>query len=127
MNWYFYWYYTIYNIYKRYSWDNHFDIFATSLFSFFVMCFIIGLSSYISLLFNFKNIIFLNIQTMTMFVILTFSINYILFLPHKRQTRMYEVFLENYSQTQNIFFILLSLLSVIICFSVLFLGKNYFN
>lgn len=127
MNWYFYWYFTIYNVYKRFSWDKHFDIFATSMFSFFVSSFFIGLLSYIFFFLNMSNHMFSNsITTIVVFAII-FILNYILFLPKQRQLKQFEKYKTIQSKPKNLFAIVFSILSISIYFSVILLGKKYFD
>ncbi len=127
MNWYFYWYFTIYNIYKHLSWDKHFDIFATSMFSFFVASLIIGTSSYVFVFLNMSNLLFsTSITTIAIFGIVFIS-NYILFLPKERQLKQFEEYKSSQKGIKDLFAIIFSIFSIGIYFSVILLGKEYFE
>lgn len=127
MNWYFYWYFTIYSLYKRFSWDKHFDIFATSMFSFIVACFIVGTSSYICVFLKMPNLLFsASITTIVIFAFV-FIANYMLFLPKQRQFKLFEEYMVVQNGTKNLFAIVLSIFSVGVYFSVILLGKKYFE
>jgi len=124
MNWYFYWYFTIYNIYKNLSRDKYFDIFATSMFSFFVASLIIGSSSYVFVFLNMSNLLFsTSVTTIAIFGIVFIS-NYILFLPKERQLKQFEEYKINQNGTKDLFAILFSVFSIGIYFSVILLGKD---
>lgn len=127
MNGYSYWYFTIYNIYKHLSWDKHFDIFATSMFSFFVASLIIGTLSYVFVFLNMSNLLFsTSITTIAIFGIVFIS-NYILFLPKERQLKQFEEYKSIQKGTKDLFAIIFSIFSIGIYFSVILLGKEYFE
>lgn len=127
MNWYFYWYFTIYNIYKHFSSDKYFDIFATSMFSFFVASLIIGTSSYVFVFLNMSNLLFsASITTIAIFGIV-FTSNYILFLPQERQLKQFEKYKTSQNWTKDLVAIIFSIFSLGIYFSVMLLGKEYFE
>lgn len=127
MNWYFYWYYTIYSIYKNYSKDNYFDIFATGLFSFFVSSLIIGVLSYLFVFINIPNILFSKSVITIIIFILVFIINYIIFLPKKQQIKRFEKYKTIQKRVKDLFAIVLCIISFGIYFSVLILGKTFFE
>ena len=126
MNWYFYWYYTIYSIYKRFSSDEYFNIFATSMFSFFVASFVIGTLSYAFILLGEPKLLYNNNITIVIIGLCIFISNYILFLPKQRQLEQYEKYKAVQSTTKNIIAILFSILSIAIFFAVIIQGRKYY-
>lgn len=127
MNWYFYWYFTIYNIYKHFSWDKHFDIFATSMFSFFVVSFIIGISNYVFVFLNMPNLLFSTSVITIAISGIVFISNYILFLPKERQLKLFDEYKIKQNGTKDLLSIIFSVFSIGIYFSVILLGKEYFE
>lgn len=125
MNWYFYWYYTIYSIYKRFSRDVHFDVFATSLFSFFVASILFSFIVYLSIIFDFVD--FMKISSFTIIIpcLCVFVVNYLVFLPKQRQLRNYDKFLEIQTNTKNFISILLSFFSVSALVFSIILARKY--
>jgi hypothetical protein len=127
MNWYFYWYYTIYNIYKRYSWDNHFDIFATSMFSFFIANLVFSIIAYLSIFFDFIEFIKQSSLTVVIPCSSVFIINYFIFLPKQKQLNDYEKYKEVYSNTRSIISILLCIFSIAQLYIGIILFRNHVN
>ncbi len=126
MNWYFYWYYVIYSIYKRLSSDMYFNIFATSMFSFFVSSFVVGTLSYIFIFLGMPKFLYgSSIILVTIFLVI-FILNYILFLPKQRQLEQYEKYKTVQSSLKNILAILFSILSVVVFLTVIIQGRKYF-
>ena len=125
MNWYFYWYYTIYNIYKQFSKDKHFAIFATSMFSFFIANLVFSLIAYLSIALNLIDFMRSSSLTMVIPYLSVFILNYILFLPKQQQLEYYEKYKTVQSSTKNIIAILFSILSVVIFFVVIMQGRKY--
>lgn len=126
MNWYLYWYFSIYSIYKRYSKDNYFYIFANGMVSLLMCFFLYGLSSYLFLLMKLPNYLFSNSKIAFIIVPIVFILNYILFVPKKRQTKFYENYLKKQKQSLDILVVFFSILVIGLFFSVLILGKHFF-
>jgi hypothetical protein len=58
MNFYYYWFFFVYNIYHKFSKDRDFYIFATGMFSAFIIALEIFCSDFISYCFNIPSILF---------------------------------------------------------------------
>ena len=127
MNWYFYWYYTIYSLYKRFSYDIHFDVFATGLFSVLVSFLITGTLSFIFIIITNTNPLFTSIVPIFTIFGIVFIFNYSLFLPKTRQLLLFKKYKEIQHILKDIFVIILSFISLCLLFSVLLLGKDYFE
>ena len=112
MNFYVYWYFTIYVIYQRFSRDSQFDIFATGFFSLLASCLVIG--GFAMMLFAFggqESSIVTPERGAGGFVFIGI-INYALFLPKQRQRRLYQKYKENQTTSRDIFTIFLSFVSI---------------
>jgi low affinity Fe/Cu permease len=97
------------------------------MFSFFVASLIIGSSSYVFVFLNMSNLLFsTSVTTIAIFGIVFIS-NYILFLPKERQLKQFEEYKINQNGTKDLFAILFSVFSIGIYFSVILLGKEYFE
>lgn len=125
MNWYFYWYFTIYSIYKRFSRDRYFDIFATSMFSFFVTNLLSSLIFYLSFCFDsINNIVRSSSLTIIIPGISVFFINYYIFLPKRKQLRNYNKYIEEQNIAKTVVSILLSIFSVVLLFFIIIQLRN---
>ncbi len=125
MNWYFYWYFTIYSVYKRFSWDKQFDIFATSLFSFFVAILFDGMLSLLFILYEYYEIFKSSTFTIGLFFSI-FIVNYIIFLPKQRQLENYDKYKKVHSSTKNAIVLLICILSVVILYISIYQARKYF-
>ena len=125
MNWYSYWYYTIYSIYKQFSRDSYFAIFATSMFSFFIANIVFSLIAYLSITLNLVDFMRRSSLTMVIPYLSVFILNYIIFLPKKRQLESFEKYKKVQSSVKNAIAIMLSILSVIIFFVVIIQVRKY--
>lgn len=114
MNWYFYWHYTIYNIFKKLSKRESYEMEATSLFSVFLFMLMIGILSLVFILLGKPKILFSNSFLFIMFIIVIFVINYIIFIPKKKQIKRYHIYKENQTKIKDCIFIIVSLLSIVI-------------
>lgn len=125
MNWYFYWYFSIYSVYKRFSWDKQFDIFATSMFSFFVASLIYGILSLLLVLVEYYEIFKSSTFLFSVFGVV-FFINYMLFLPKQRQMEQYDKYKNNHSLTKNAMVLLLCILSIVILYISIYQARKVF-
>jgi len=97
------------------------------MFSFFVASFLIGALSYVFVFFKLPNILFSQSLTTISVFVSVFVVNYICFLPKRRQLKHFEEYKNNQSGMKDTFAIIFSILSVGIFFSVILLGKEYFG
>lgn len=112
MNFYIYWYFTVYRIYERYSNDKYFDVFATGFFSLFSSSIFYGILVIILHLLNASDFILNSAMGLGGFVAIVLGINYIYFLPKKRQQRLYQKYKKVQSTQRDIFTIILSIVSI---------------
>ena len=126
MNLYFYWYFTFYRFYERFSKDKYFDIFASGLFSLFSSCLfigILGITQYIlGIPINFIN----TAEKSGLFFGIIIIINYLIFIPKQRQQRLYTKYKESQSTKKDIFSILLTILSILLVILAV-KGNQYLN
>lgn len=87
MKLYTYWYFMVYDLYKRFSRDAHFDIFATAFFSLFVGFLIVGIVGITLYLFNIEGIV-LNAKRAVIVGVPALIGNFIFFNKKKRQIRL---------------------------------------
>ncbi len=125
MNWYFYWYFTIYSIYKRFSKDSYFDIFATSMFSFFIANLLFSVLVYLSISLNFVDFIKKSSLTIVIPYLIVFVVNYMIFLPKQKQLNYYKRYMEVQNSTKNFVSVLLSVFSLAIFVIVIIQGRKY--
>ena len=92
MNWYFYWYFTIYSIYKRFSWDKDFDLFATGLFSLLITLSLNCVIIIIALFFSHRDIIIYSKYFLLSFFIVLFIVNGFIFLRKDWRDRKYAIY-----------------------------------
>jgi len=111
MNLYFYWHYTIYDIYKKiFKYDDHFDFAATGLFSA-----IIGLFSYTLIILNTELFNFFLLEKMItepkyiipVTGVLFYLFNLFLFRRNK-QAEQYSNYKKHFKKWKSIFFLILS-------------------
>lgn len=114
MNWYFYWYFTIYSIYKRLSWDKHFDIFATSMFSLFVNCLFVGSLGFVLYLFDNQGLLMDDFVRFATPIMIIFVVNYFIFLPKQRQLILYDLYKEKKSTVRDVFTVFISIFSIVV-------------
>jgi formate hydrogenlyase subunit 3/multisubunit Na+/H+ antiporter MnhD subunit len=114
MNWYFYWYFTIYSIYKRFSLDKHFDIFATSMFSLFVNCLFIGILGFVLYWCNMQGLLLDSAIRFITPIMIVFIINCILFLPKSRQLSWYSLYKEQQSAKRDVITIIICVFSIVV-------------
>ena len=126
MNWYYYWFYAIYSIYKRLSRDRHFDVFAIGMFSFFVSCLFIGILSSVFLLSGMPKLLYTSAYIIISLGLAIFIINYIIFLPERRQLRLYEEYKNQHSKIKDWLAIIISILSMVIFFVTIIQGRKYY-
>ena len=126
MNWYYYWFYTIYSIYKKLSWDKHFDVFATGMFSFFVSCFVIGVLSIMTFLAGNPKLMFTSKYILPALFGIVFIINSMIFLPKTRQLKQYEKFIEKKNLIRTFMSITFSILSISLCIFVILLVRKLY-
>ena len=115
MNFYYYWYFTIFSIYKRFSRDKHFDVFATSMFSFFIASLLFGTFSLLTLVMK-QYDLFRNSYYSIIIFVTTFIINYMVFLPKKRQLALYNKYLSSQKLAKDILTIIFTTVSVLMLF-----------
>ncbi len=127
MIWYIYWYFTFYSIYQRFSSDKHFDIFAVSMFSVFVLSLTIGCIGFILYLFDCQGILLDNVYRLMAIGIIPLVINQSIFLPSKRRKRFFQIYRNNQSPGRDIFTIFLSILSIAIIILYGFFAHDYLN
>ena len=126
MDFYSYWYFTIYSIYQRFSKDKYFEIFAASMFSFLVSCLTIGLIGLFLFALKIPGFL-LNIKIYIMFpVLITFITNYIIYTPKRRLIRLYKQYKENQNTRKDILSIFLSIVSIAL-FVLAVKGNQYLN
>lgn len=125
MNWYSYWYFTIYSIYKRFSKDSYFDIFATSMFSFFIANFLFCLLIYLSISLNFIEFMKKNGIALAFAYSSVFILNYIYFLPKQKQLINYSRYKEVQTTTKSFIALLFSTLSVVLLIITLLHARKY--
>ena len=94
MNWYFYWYFAIYSIYKRFSWDKDFDLFATGLFSMLITLSLNCVIIIIALFFSYKDIIIYSKYFLLSFFIVLFIVNGFVFLRNDWRDKNYAIYKE---------------------------------
>ncbi len=127
MNWYYYWYFTVYIIYKRFSRDKHFDIFATSMFSLFASCLFIGIIGFVLSFFKIQGLLLDSSTRFVTPIMMIFIINYFIFLPKPRQLRLYDLYKEKQSTNRDVFTILISVFSLVIMILFGIKGHYYLN
>ncbi len=127
MDWYVYWYFTMYSIYKRFSWDEYFDVFATGMFSVFVSCLLIGLMGFGLYLFNMQGLLMDSFIQFAIPIMLIFIINYFIFLPKKRQLTLYNLYKEKQSNRRDLFTIFISVFAIVIMVMYGIKAHNYLN
>jgi hypothetical protein len=128
MIWYIYWYFVFHGIYKRFSIDSQFDIFAASMFSIFVTSIIIGtLGICFMFFFNLKDFFFDREIYFYITAILVLLMNYFIFIPKKRQIILYNIYREKQSTTRDIVSIALSIFSVAIMITYGVIAHRYFK
>jgi len=124
MNFYFYWYYFVYSIYRRYSLDDSFALYTGGMFSFFIMSLIFSLSEIVSVIFDTKNICAINVIVTIGVFLCILVVNWIVFLPEKRNELLFERFKRNQTNFKDIMAIIISLLSVVALFLAIFSGRT---
>lgn len=113
MNWYFYWYFTIYSIYKRFSWDKDFDLFATGLFSLLITLLLNCVLTIIALLFSYRNLIINSKYFLISFFIVIFIVNGFIFLRKDWRNRNYNIYKVKRKAVKDILCISVSVLIII--------------
>jgi len=116
MNFYVYWYFTVYRIYERLSSDKYFDVFATAFFSLFPSFLFYSVFLIILNLLNASNCILNSAKGITGFGGIIIIINYLYFLPKQRQLQLYQKYKEVQSTKRDIFTIILSVVSIALLF-----------
>ena len=112
MNFYFYWYFTVYRIYERFSSDRYFDIFATGFFSLFSSSLFIGIFGSTIFVFGKYHLFIITPEIGAFVAVIILIINYIIFLPKQRQLRLYQKYKEVQSTKRDVFTIILSIVSI---------------
>ncbi len=125
MNWYFYWYFTIYALYKRFSNDSGFDIFATSMFSFFVANLLFSLIICLTILLGLDEFAKRSHLIITLPVLSVFIVNYFIFLPKRKQLENYCQYRKIQTYAKNFIAILFSILSIVLFLLTIILGRKY--
>jgi len=110
MNWYFYWYFTIYSIYKRFSWDKDFDLFATGLFSLLITLSLNCVIIIIALFFSYKDIIIYSKYFLISSFIVLFIVNGFVFLRKDWRDRNYAIYKEKRKVIKDIISVSVSVL-----------------
>lgn len=110
MNWYFYWYFTIYSIYKRFSWDKDFDLFATGLFSLLITLSLNCIIIIIALFFSYKEIIIYSKYFLISSFIVLFIVNGFVFLRKDWRDRNYAIYKEKRKVIKDIISVSVSVL-----------------
>jgi hypothetical protein len=127
MTWYIYWFFIFYSIYKRFSFDKQFDIFAAGMFSIFVTSLVIGSLGIWFMFLNLKDFFFSNDKYFYAIALLILLTNYFIFIPKKRQTRLYNIYIEKQSLKRDIFSIALSIFSIAIIIVYGIIAHNFFK
>ena len=113
MNLYIYWYFLVYDLYKRYSRDKHFDIFATAFFSVFIGFVIVGVVGIVLSLLDIDEMI-LSAKGAVIVGAPALIGNFIFFNKKSRQVRLYEKFKENRSNRKDYLSVLLAVISIVL-------------
>ena len=127
MNWYYYWFYAIYSIYKRLSWDRHFDVFAIGMFSVIISFWVINILNIVLLLLETPESFYGNNKYVLIIIgAPIFILNWVLFLPKAKQLKLYEDFKLEQNPIKNFFAVFFSLLSVVIFLYTIIQIRKYF-
>ncbi len=110
MNFYIYWFFAIYHIYKRFSWDKDFGLFATGLFSLLITLSLNCLIIIIALFFSNGDIIKQSKYFLISFFILLFIVNGFIFLRKDWLNRNYSIYIEGRKMIKDIISISASVL-----------------
>lgn len=110
MNFYIYWFFAIYHIYKRFSWDKDFGLFATGLFSLLITLSLNCLIIIIALFFSNGDIIMQSKYFLISFFILLFIVNGFIFLRKDWLNRNYSIYIEGRKMIKDIISISASVL-----------------
>ncbi len=116
MNWYFYWFYTIFDIYKRFSSDKDFVLFAIGMFTFIQGFLITGLIDLLFIYLHLASPLHYNNYTLPIIGGGLFIINCAFFIPNGRQTKYYNAYKKTHSRLKDTIAILVSILSVLLFF-----------
>ena len=127
MTWYIYWYFTFHSIYDYFSDDKQFDIFATGMFSLFVSSLVIGVFGFVLYYIGFQGLLLDNEIRFMIPGLSVFVINYYIFLPKRRQIRLFEIYKNNQSMGRDIFSIFISIFSVLIVVLYGIKAHDYLN
>lgn len=116
---YYYWFYTIYNIYNSLSRDSHFYVFANGLFTFIVFCTLFWVICGINLVINTSMILFENKVVMPALFIAMYVFNYFLFIRNNKHLTLFKSYIVKRTNRLDAFAIIFSVLMIIMALVVL--------
>lgn len=119
MNFYIYWFFTVYQIYERLSKDKYFDVFATGFFSLFSSSLFYGILVILLHLLNASGFVLNSAKGLGAFIVVVLAINYMFFLPKQRQRRLYQKYKETQSTKKDIITVVLSIISIVLLVSAI--------
>lgn len=113
MNWYYYWFFTIYHIYKRFSWNNDFVLFAVGMFTFIQGFLLTGVTDLVFVLLKYPSPLHNNIFILLTIGGILFFINSFLFIPKQKQLELYRKYKEKRSTLKDTIIIVFCILSIV--------------
>ncbi len=112
MNFYYYWFYTIYDIYtKIFKYDYHFDLAATGMFTFIILTLMNFIFEIIQIIFKIN--IKMSIYPYIICGLSLYFINIFLF-SRNNQAKQYSNYKKHFIKWKSIFFLILSVLVFIL-------------
>lgn len=118
MNLYFYWFYTIYDIYCNISRDKYFYMFTLGMFSLLLLCSVVWLVGGVSIMFDLPQYLFSNKVILPAIFVGSYLFNYFLFVRKDKHLHQYSVYQNAHKKKKSIIIVAYSILSVIVCFLV---------
>ena len=116
MNFCIYWFFAIYHIYKRFSWDKDFVLFAVGLFTFIQGFLLTGVTDLVFTFLKYPSPLHNNNYILPFIGGVLFFTNGFLFIPRQKQTEFYEKYKETRSTLKDTIVIIASILSVVLFF-----------
>lgn len=112
MNLYYYWFFTIYSLFHKLARNDYFDVSAVGVFSIVIGFLYLGLYGII-LVFLSCQYLYFNKPLLAITPILIIAlINFLIFIPKKRQIMLREKYQKDQSKRKDILSVLLSLVSL---------------
>lgn len=123
MKFYYYWFYTIYNIYYELSRDVYFYLYANAMFSFVFFCTANWIFNGINLLVSNNIILFRSKYYLPGLAVLVYITNHFLFITNNKHQVQFEKYKLNRNKRKDTIVIAFSVLSVLLFFVCIFLVR----